>query len=86
MAGVQSKTEELQDFGFTILTRRVEFDLHAQLAAIDSLMEAGIHGLMLTPYNHPLIQQKIDELPAADPRCNGQYRYRGFPSDSLCRQ
>ena len=62
MAGVQSKTEELQDFGFTILTRRVEFDLHAQLAAIDSLMEAGIHGLMLAPYNHPLIQQKIDEL------------------------
>lgn len=62
MAGVQSKMEELQDFGFTILTRRVEFDLHAQLAAIDSLMEAGIHGLMLAPYNHPLIQQKIDEL------------------------
>lgn len=59
---MQSKTEELQDFGFTILTRRVEFDLHAQLAAIDSLMEAGIHGLMLAPYNHPLIQQKIDEL------------------------
>lgn len=22
----------------------------------------GIHGLMLAPYNHPLIQQKIDEL------------------------
>ena len=25
-------------------------------------MEEGIHGLMLAPYNHPAIQQKIDEL------------------------
>lgn len=40
----------------------MEFDLQAQLTAIDSLMEEGIHGLMLAPYNHPAIQQKIDEL------------------------
>ena len=62
MTGVQNKSEELQDYGFTTITKRVEFDLQAQLTAIDSLMEEGIHGLMLAPYNHPAIQRKIDEL------------------------
>ncbi len=60
--GVQTKALELQDYGFTTLTRRVEFDLTAQLSAIDELLAEGIHGLMLAPYNHPDIQKKIDEV------------------------
>ena len=60
--GVQMKARELQDYGVTTLTRRTEFDAKAQLDAIDELLEEGIHGLLLAPYNHPAIQTKIDEL------------------------
>ncbi|MBS6396794.1 MAG: LacI family DNA-binding transcriptional regulator [Clostridiales bacterium] len=62
MEGVRSKALELQDYGITTITRRVEFDVRAQLLAIDELMAEGIHGLMLAPYNHIQIQEKIDEL------------------------
>ena len=47
--GVQAKARELADYGVTTLTRRVEFDLAAQLAAIDELLDKGIHGLSLLP-------------------------------------
>ena len=60
--GVQTKAQELEDYGFTTLTRRVEFDLDSQLAAIDELLAEGINGLMLAPYNHPDVQKKIDEV------------------------
>lgn len=60
--GVQAKARELADYGVTTQTRRVEFDLAAQLAAIDELLKEGIHGLLLAPYNHPAIQEKIDLL------------------------
>ena len=62
MEGVLKKAAELQDYGITTITRRVEFDADAQLAAIDELTAEGIHGLMLAPYNHVRIQRKIDEL------------------------
>lgn len=60
--GVQTKARELADYGITTLTRRVEFDVTAQLAAIDELLEENIQGLLLAPYNHPSIQEKIDTL------------------------
>lgn len=62
MTGVCTKAAELEDFGITTLTRRVEFDIQAQLTAIDELLEDGIHGLMLAPYNHPLMKDKINGL------------------------
>ncbi len=64
MEGVRIKSSELQDYGVATLTRRVEFDVDAQLTAIDELLAEGIHGLMLAPYNHIHIQEKIDELVA----------------------
>ena len=57
MEGVRAKAEELQDYGITTITRRVEFDANAQLSAIDELMVEGIHGLMLAPCNHICIQK-----------------------------
>ena len=66
MEGVNKKSAELSDFGFTILTKRVEFDLQAQLDAIDAFCAEGIHGLLLAPYNHPDIREKINELAGAN--------------------
>ncbi len=65
MEGVRRKAAELQDYGIATLTRRIEFDADAQLLAISELMEEGIHGLMLAPYNHRCIREKIDELVTA---------------------
>lgn len=62
MEGVLSKTQELQDYGITTITKRVEFDVNAQLSAIDELLSEGIHGLMLAPYNHMKIRKKINDL------------------------
>lgn len=62
MEGVRTKAAELQDYGITTITRRVEFDVDAQLLAIRELLSEGIHGLMLAPYNHIQIQREIDEL------------------------
>lgn len=62
MTGVRAKAAELQDYGITTITKRVEFDVDAQLDAINGLLAEGIHGLMLAPYNHMRIQKKIDEL------------------------
>ncbi len=62
MEGVRAKAEELQDYGITTITRRVEFDANAQLLALEELQTEGIHGLMLAPYNHMRIKEKIDEL------------------------
>ncbi len=64
MDGVREKAEELKDYGITTITRRVDFDADAQISAIDGLLLEGIHGLMLAPYNHMRIQEKIDELVA----------------------
>ncbi len=62
MEGVEQKFEELRSYGITLVTRRVEFDAAEQLAAIDELLEEGIHGLILAPYNDASIRAKIDEL------------------------
>lgn len=62
MTGLKQKLEELSIYGCTTEERRIPFDLEIQLKTIDELVESGIHGLILSPYNDPKIQQKIDEL------------------------
>lgn len=62
MKGVHQKARELAGYSCTVLTRRVPFDIAAQLAAIDELLAEEIHGLVLTPYNAPEITVRINEL------------------------
>ena len=62
MEGVCSKAQELEDYGIITVTKRVEFDLDAQLEAIDALLDEEINGLLLAPYNHEKIREKIDEM------------------------
>lgn len=62
MEGVLSKAAELAEYGITTCTRRVDFDTAAQLSAIHSLREEGVHGLMLAPYNDPRIREEINRL------------------------
>lgn len=62
MTGLKQRLEELSIYGCTIIEKRVSFDLASQLSTIDELLEAQIHGLILSPYNDKLIQEKIDEI------------------------
>lgn len=65
MCGVRAKSDELQSYGITTVSRRVDFDVQSQLDAIDELAAEGIHGLVLAPYNDPAIRTRIDALAAA---------------------
>ena len=38
------------------------FDLQAQLDAMDRMAAQGVNGIVLSPYNDPLIAGKINEL------------------------
>lgn len=62
MYGVRAKADELKGYGITTITRRVDFDVNAQLAAIDELVAEGINGLVLAPYNDTALRGRINEL------------------------
>ena len=62
MDGVHEKALELEDYGVSTITRRVEFELDDQLEAMDEMLAEGIHGLLIAPYNAKKIRQKIDEF------------------------
>ena len=62
MRGVHAKSDELKSYGITTIIRRVDFDVRAQLDAIDELVAEGISGLVLAPYNDRTICERIDEL------------------------
>ena len=62
MYGVRAKADELKGYGITTITRRVDFDVDAQLAAIDELVAEGINGLVLAPYNDLSLRGRINEL------------------------
>lgn len=60
--GVSEKSEELAGYNCTVLTRRVGFNARAQADAIAELESCRIDGLILSPFNDPLIAAQIDRL------------------------
>lgn len=62
ISGLSKKAEELSIYGCTILEKRIPFNLDAQLSSLNELVNAGINGLILSPYNDILIQKRIDLL------------------------
>jgi len=60
--GVNKKAEELGGYNCSVLISRVGFDLQAQLDAMDRMAAQGVNGIVLSPYNDPLIAGKINEL------------------------
>lgn len=62
MRGIHAKSDELKSYGITTIIRRVDFDVRAQLDAIDELVSEGINGLVLAPYNDRAICDKINAL------------------------
>lgn len=60
--GVSEKSEELAGYNCTVLTKRVGFCAHDQADAIAELQSQQIDGLVLTPFNDPLIAEQINML------------------------
>lgn len=63
--GVEEKEAELKNFGVTVCkaSSSIEDGTGAgQLEKIDRLVEDGIQGLAITPFNHPAVAQKLKEL------------------------
>lgn len=64
MEGVRKKAEELKGYNCSVLISRVGFDAQAQLQAMEEMAAQEVGGIILSPYNDPLICQKINELSA----------------------
>ena len=60
--GVEEKAEELAGYNCSVLSRRVGFSAQAQADAIRELEDCFIDGLVLTPFNDPMIVAHIDRL------------------------
>ncbi|MGN1008661.1 MAG: LacI family DNA-binding transcriptional regulator [Butyricicoccus sp.] len=61
--GARAAAEELRAFGVEVIIREQEqMDGDRQLACVNELMRAGIHGLAISPTSDPEICQKVDEL------------------------
>lgn len=57
--GISKKARELAEYNCSVLVKRVADGVENQLAAIHELLEEGIHGLALSPYNDPRILDAI---------------------------
>lgn len=65
LQGVEEKETELKNFGVTVLkaSSSIEDETGAgQIELIDRLVEDGIQGLAITPFNHPAVAEKLREL------------------------
>lgn len=62
LLGVSEKAAELEGYNCTVLIRQTDYSLEEQLLAIDELVEEGVDGLALTPYNDNTIRRKINDL------------------------
>lgn len=60
--GIEVKAAELESYNCSVLVRQTDYDADAQLAAIQSLVDEGVNGIAITPFNDKRIRQKIDVL------------------------
>jgi len=66
IAGIKSRATELSEFGVTVEIRESHVnDPTGQIERINELIDLGINGLVITPINHPMIADKIQELTSA---------------------
>ena len=65
LQGVEEKETELKNFGVTVVkaASSIEDETGAgQIELIDRLVEEGIQGLAITPFNHPAVAKKLKAL------------------------
>ena len=61
--GIQSRAEELAEYGVTVTIRYSPIDKpDLQVQLIDELFDSGIAGLVITPINHPVVVDRLKKL------------------------
>lgn len=62
MKGVRYQEERLAGYNCSVLVRQISYDASQQIAAIGELLSQEVHGIVLAPYNAPVITEKINSL------------------------
>ena len=62
VAGIHAELEELKSYGVSVLIKRTGFSAAEQARAIRELEQENIAGLILTPFEDPIINTLIEEL------------------------
>ncbi|WP_297132395.1 LacI family DNA-binding transcriptional regulator [Terrisporobacter sp.] len=60
--GINEKKKELEGYNCDIEVKCIPMGIDEQLEAINSLVEQGVNGIALAPYNNKRIANKINEL------------------------
>lgn len=60
MCGIEKKQEETSIYGCKLIIRSLPYDVEMQIAAMDELMEEGINGLLISPYEDERVLARID--------------------------
>lgn len=64
--GIESKAKELEEYGVTVELRYASIDQPTlQVKLIDELLELGADGFIITPINHPMVNEKLKKLTEA---------------------
>ena len=63
--GASEKNEELSVYGITLIYRQCNFDEQDQIQGIRALVDEGINGLIIAPWNHELVKQELLSLEEA---------------------
>lgn len=62
LTGVNDKAEELAGYNCTVLIKQISQGVEEQLQAMDELVEEGVCGIALAPYNDERIRLRINQL------------------------
>lgn len=62
LSGIREKAAELESYNCTVIVEQIDYSLTRQLETIDMLLAEGICGLAISPYNDPVIREKINTL------------------------
>lgn len=62
LEGIYAKAKELSGYNCQVLVRQVSFDEECQRKAMENLLDEGIHGLVISPYNAPSIAEAINHF------------------------
>lgn len=60
--GIDERCNDLSFYGFTCIKKQTKTHVKEQLKALDELIAEDISGLIIAPYNHPAIVNKINEI------------------------
>jgi len=64
--GIADRREAFREYGVQVEVRHTDIDdPYLQVTKINKLVAEGIHGLVITPINHPVVIEKLKELTAA---------------------